>query len=231
MSRRGATAVAVGMLWPALAAQAAEAWLPLELPPRTQSHWVLREARVNGLPMQVLELSSELPEEALLAYFRREGRRHSGVSPQEQAQGPWRQISFRRDPVQVVAQVQGDGRGGSHALLSQMNYRDLKRDYVPRELPALHPLQVTQVSETRDGPKRSQLVQLGGEASFELTQQRLRQHWSRAGWHPVFDRQAPGERQWLASFEKGSTSVDIVLTQADARAPLALTLNLMDATP
>lgn len=232
---RPAAAAALGMLLLAgpVAARAGEAWLPLTLPPRTESTWVLREARVNGLPMQVLELHSQLPADELLAYFKRDWRRYSGsVVPLETEQGNWRKLTLQQDPVQVVVQVEKDGRGGSHAMLSQMNYRDVQRDYVPRSLPTLSPLQVTQVSETRDGPRRSWLVQFGGDASFEIIQQRLRQHWGRPGWRPVFDRSAPGQqRQWLASFEKDSTSVDIVLTQAGAREPLALTLNLLESEP
>ena len=217
---------APAMLW------AATDWLPLTLPPRTDASWALRDARVNGLPMQVQELTSELPVDELLAFFKRDWRRFGGsVAPLETTQGEWRKLTVQRDPVQLVVQAQRNGRGGTHALVSQVNYRDLQRDYLPRNLPSLAPLQVSQVSETRDGPKRSQLVQLGGEASFENIQQRLRQHWSRAGWRPVFDRAAPGQRQWLASFDKGSSSVDIVLTQAGPREPLALTINLLDAEP
>lgn len=214
-----------------LASRAGDAWLPLNLPPRTESSWVLRDARVNGLPMQVLELHSQLSADELLAYFRRDWRNYSSTAPLETEQGSARKLSLQRDPVQVVVQVEKDGRGGSHAMLSQMNYRDVQRDYVPRGLPMLAPLQVTQVSETRDGPKRSKLVQLGGDASFEVTQQRLRQHWGGAGWRTVFDRAAPGQHQWLASFDKGTSSVDIVLTQAGPREPLALTLNLLEGEP
>lgn len=47
----------------------------------------------------------------------------------------------------------------------------------------------------------------------------------------MFDRAAPGQRQWLASFDKGTSSVDIVLTQAGPREPLALTLNLLEGEP
>lgn len=224
-------ALGVGLLAGAGGAWA-DAWLPLSLPPRTEASWVMRDARVNGLPMQVQELHSQLPVDELLAYFKRDWRRFGGgVEPLETEQGAWRKLSLQRDPVQLVVQVERDGRGGTRALLSQMNYRDQQRDYMPRDLPALAPLQVNQVSETRDGPKRSQLVQFGGDASFEIIQQRLRQHWSRSGWNPVFDRGAPGQRQWLASFDKGASSVDIVLTQAGPREPLALTINLLETEP
>ncbi|MEO6279431.1 hypothetical protein [Roseateles sp.] len=210
----------------------ADDWLSLSLPPRTDASWVMRDARVNGLPMQVQELNSELPVDELLAFFKRDWRRFgASVAPLEAEQGAWRKLTLQREPVQLVVQVQRSGRGGSRALLSQMNYRDVQRDYIPRSLPQLAPLQVTQVSDTRDGPRRSQLVQLGGEASFEIIQQRLRQHWSRAGWRPIFDRATPGQRQWLASFEKDLSSVDIVLTQASSNEPLALTLNLLETQP
>ena len=230
-ARRAAeTALGIWLLT-AGGAAIADAWLPLSLPPRTESTWVLRDARVNGLPMQVLELHSQLSSDELLAFFRRDWRRYASTAPLETEQGSWRKLSLQRDPLQLVVQVEKDAGGGSRALLSQMNYRDAQRDYLPRNLPSLAPLQVTQVSETRDGPRRSQLVQMGGEASFEITQQRLRQHWSRAGWRPVFDRGEPAQRQWLASFDKGTSSVDIVLTQAGPREPLALTINLLEGQP
>ncbi|MFG6412607.1 hypothetical protein ACG02S_01705 [Roseateles sp. DC23W] len=193
---------------------------------------MLRDARVNGLPVQVLELRSELPTEELLAYFKRDWRRYSSVAPLETEQQHWRKLTLQQGPVQVVVQIERDGRsGGSRALLSQMNFRDVQRDYIPRDLPSLAPLHVTQVSDTRDGPKRSRLVQMGGDASFEITQQRLRQYWSRAGWRAVFERSANEQRQWLASFDRGPASVDIVLTQAGPREPLALTINLLEVEP
>lgn len=230
-TRAAGTALGMCLLAGSSAAWADD-WLSLSLPPRTDASWVMRDARVNGLPMQVQELNSELPVDELLAFFKRDWRRFgASVAPLEAEQGAWRKLTLQREPVQLVVQVQRSGRGGSRALLSQMNYRDVQRDYIPRSLPQLAPLQVTQVSDTRDGPRRSQLVQLGGEASFEIIQQRLRQHWSRAGWRPIFDRATPGQRQWLASFEKDLSSVDIVLTQASSNEPLALTLNLLETQP
>lgn len=227
-----ATALGALLLAGPLAALAADAWLPLNLPPRTESSWVMRDARVNGLPMQVLELQSELPVDELLAFFKRDWRRFGGsFAPMESEQGAWRKLTLQQDPVQIVAQVERNGRGGSRALLSQMNYRDLQRDYVPRDLPMLAPLQVMQVSDTRDGPRRSRLVQMGGNASFEITQQRLRQYWSGAGWRTVFERGTTAQRQWLASFDRGTASVDVVLTQPGPREPLALTLNLLEVQP
>ncbi len=229
---RGAASVALGLwLFASAGVALADAWLPLTLPPRTDASWVMRDARVNGLPMQVQELNSELPVDELMAFFKRDWRRFGGLVPMEATQGNWRKLTVHRDPVQMVVQVERSSGGGSRALLSQMNYRDRQRDYIPRNLPSLAPMQVTQVSETRDGPKRSQLVQMAGDASFEITQQRLRQHWSRAGWRPIFDRGVPGQRQWLASFDKGTSSVDIVLTQAGPRDPLSLTLNLLETQP
>lgn len=230
-SEAAAAAMGALLLTTPVTALAADGWLSPNLPPRTESSWVMRDARVNGLPMQVLELQSELSVDELLAYFKRDWRRLSSTAPLESQQGSWRKLTLQRDPVQLVVQVEHDGRGGARALLSQMNYRDLQRDYVPRDLPTLAPLQVIQVSDTRDGPKRSRLVQMGGDASFEITQQRLRQHWSRAGWRPVFERGANEQRQWLASFDRGPASVDIVLTQAGPREPLALTINLLEVDP
>ena len=219
------------VLVPAVA-RAADVWLPVNVPPRTEASWVMQQARVNGASMQVLELHSRLPADELLAYFRRDWGRFGAAAPLETRQAPWRKLTVQQDPVQMVLQVQPAEGGGSHALLSQMNYRDVQRNYVPRDLPALEPLQLKQVSETWDGPKRSQLIQFGGAASFESIQQRLREHWLRQGWRTVFDRgSSQGPHQWLASFERGASSVDIVVAEAARGGALSVMVNLMDTSP
>jgi hypothetical protein len=177
----------------------------------------------------------------LLEFFNREWRGLGGL-PKAGEQGAWRTLAMQRDPLNVVVQVQANSdsrNSGSVALLSQMNLRDRQIDFVPPDLPRLPSTRVMQVTETFDGARRSRLVQLASDAGFELTRQRLRSHWQRLGWRVVHDADAKpapagslaAGRHWLAAFEQGNSSVDVVMGQAPGSNQLLLTVNLLDTRP
>jgi hypothetical protein len=223
---KSARQLAVGMLLLCAAARAC-AWLDWQLPPRTQSEWVLQEAVVNGLPTQVLELKSELSGDELLAYFKR--RWAVLGKPRERRGSDGRSLAVQRDGVQMVLQLKPPPARGSHALLSQMNLAERRKDFVPAELPALPQARLLQVTESRDGARRSRLVQYSSPVAFEVTQNQLQRHWQR--WSTLHQHSggAPGARQWLAAYQQGPRSVDLVLTQSAGQTQILI--NLLDTQP
>lgn len=225
-SRRRCTSLLAALLVLAMPASATS-WEDDPLPPRTMAQWALVSALVNGVPMQAQQLRSELPVHQLLSYY--EGRWKRLGSPRTGRQGPWLTLSLDTEQLHLVLQVQADG-SGSQGLLSQAQWRERRRDFVPAELPQLLRSQITQVTETRDGPRRSRLVTLSCEDSLELTRQRIQAHARSRGWVAVVDQQQrqAGSRQWLGSYEFKGLSVDAVLVQADGATASHLTINFID---
>lgn len=216
----------------ALLAHAASAlgasWEDDPLPPRTSAQWALVEALVNGVPMQAQQLRSELSVQQVLTYYGDRWKRLG--SPRAGRQGPWQTLSLDTERLHLVLQVQADG-SGSQGMLSQAQWRERRRDFVPPELPQLARTQITQVTETRDGPRRSRLVTLQSQDGFEITRQRIQAHARSKGWEPVVDQlqRKAGARHWLAGYQRKGLSVDIVLVQDGDAAASHLTFNLIDS--
>lgn len=209
----------------------AAGWQAVQLPPQTESEWVLQEARVNGIPTQVQQLHSALPPAELIVFFKRQWTQQGGL-PREGRQQVWQTLAWQRPPLQLVLQVQpaGDRSQGSSALLSQMNMAERRVDFLPAELPVPALAQLQQVTESRDGARRSQLVQYSSRAGFDGVRRQLQAHWSRQGWRQIHAGSSGGEnvgrRHWLAAYERDGRSVDVVLAERDGL--LSLVLNLLD---
>ena len=141
--------VAWALVGPAMAAD----WQVVQLPAQTESQWVMQEAVVNGVPMQVQQLNSALSPNELIAYFKRQATQQ-GATPREGKLQAWRTVAWSRAPLQILLQVQPAGGQGSTALLSQMNLDARRRDFLPAELPVPPLGQLQQVTESRDGARR-----------------------------------------------------------------------------
>lgn len=218
-----------GLLLAVCVAAHAASWEDGPLPPRTQAQWALVAALVNGVPMQAQQLRSELPVQQVLSHYENQWKRLGSV--QMGRQGPWQTLSLHTDRLHLVLQVQADG-GGSRGLLSQAQWRDVRRDFMPVEMPPALRSQVNQVTETRDGPRRSRLVTAQCPDGFEITRQRMLAHARSKGWTVVTDQvqRKDGARHWLAAYDAKGLSVDVVLTQADGAATSHLTLNFTDSS-
>jgi hypothetical protein len=180
--------------------------------------------------MQAQELKSELSVDQLVSYY--EGRWKRLGSPVVRPHGGKRLLSLDLPDLHLALQVQADG-SGTTAVLSQAQWRERQLDFMPQEMPQPLRAQVTQVTETRDGPRRSRLVAVQSQDGFELTRQRLLSHARSQGWRPVVDQlqQKDGGKQWIAAFERNSLSVDAALLQS-GNAPLThLTINFLDSPP
>ncbi|MDL5031333.1 hypothetical protein QRD43_05370 [Pelomonas sp. APW6] len=217
-----------GLLMALCVSAHAASWEDGPLPPRTQAQWALVAAVVNGVPMQAQQLHSELPVQQLLSHYENQWKRLGSVKMGRQ--GPWQTLSLHTDQLHLVLQAQADG-AGSRGLLSQAQWRDVRRDFMPVEMPAALRTQVNQVTETRDGPRRSRLVTAACPDGFEITRQRMVAHARSKGWTVVTDQvlRKDGARHWLAAYDAMGLSVDVVLTQADGASASHLTLNFTDS--
>ncbi|MGM9516116.1 hypothetical protein ACS5PK_17840 [Roseateles sp. DB2] len=217
-----------GLLLAVCLAAHGASWEDGPLPPRTQAQWTLVAAVVNGVPMQAQQLRSELSVQQVLTHYESQWKRLGSV--QTGRQGAWQTLSLHTERLHLVLQVQADG-SGSRGLLSQAQWRDVRRDFMPAEMPSALRTQVNQVTETRDGPRRSRLVTAQCPDGFEITRQRMLAHARAKGWTVVTDQvqRKDGARHWLAAYDAKGLAVDIVLMQADGAMSSHLTLNFIDS--
>jgi len=218
----------LGIVW--VSAQATD-WRSLALPDRTQGEWVLGEARVNGVPMQTQRLTSRLTVEQLLAHFEDQWKRWGSVRRATTA--GWQTLSVNTGPVQLTLQAKA-AQDGSEGILTQAAWPERQRDFLPPELPDLPRTDAQQVTESRDGPRRSRLVHLLSQDNLELNRQRWQAYARRKGWALTTEKllKQSGQQHWLASFTSGGAlTLDLVLSQSDAAAKTSITANFLDTVP
>ncbi|WP_374676081.1 hypothetical protein [Ideonella sp.] len=212
---------------------AAPAWPEVSPPPRTQHlEWVARDAVVNGLPTRIERFETELTPTEVLAHYRQQWARAAVGAPREVQGGDWRAVStLLPDGFQVAVQVRPRAKAGSEGLISVSAFRDVRSDPVPALLPRFADTRVAQVTESVDGPMRSQLISMVSTATFEVNMSRWRGEWQRRGWALSFEQQPPaardGVRTWLASFAKPPQSVDLALSWKPGDRHAYLTANLL----
>lgn len=227
--------------WPALALSslaaqaAADDWPVVPPPPRARVEWVAQDAVVNGLPTRVERFETELTPNEVMAYYRTQWGGAKFGSPRETQAGGWRALSTLSGGYQLVVQVKpAQGGSGSEGLLSVANFRDVHRQAAPSQLPRFRDTRIAQVTESTDGPVRSQLVSMVSTEGFDVNLNRWRGEWLRRGWQLSYERQAPvdrdGVKTWLASFSKPPQSVDLALAWRPTDRKSYLTANLLSPT-
>jgi hypothetical protein len=201
----------------------------MPVPPRAQVEWVARDATVNGLPARIEQFESELSVPEVLDYYRARWANASLGKPRETTTGPWRALSTLQGGFQLVVQARPRGTQGSTGVLSVMNFSEARRDFVPPNWPKWRDAKVTQVTESLDGPKRSQLVSMVSTEGFDLNVRRWRQEWLRRGYaanHEMTPPPAEGARSWIGIFDRGPQSAEVAVSYREADRQTFVTVNL-----
>ncbi|GAA0743786.1 hypothetical protein LRH25_06625 [Ideonella azotifigens] len=224
--------VALAML--AGPAMAATDWPEVPAPPRAKVEWVAQDSVINGLPSRIERFETDLSPGEVLSFYRERWKSARAGAPRETAAGGWQGLSTLTGDFQVAVQVKPRQPSGSEGLISTAHFGDVRREPIPSQLPRFYDTRIAQVTESVDGPTRSQLVTMVSNESFEVNMNRWRGEWQRRGWQAAFDKQAPverdGVRTWLASFNKGSQSVDVALSWRPSDRRSYLTVNLLSST-
>lgn len=233
--RRAAAALLVAC--PAAATSlAATVWPEVPPPPRAELvEWVARDSVVNGLPTRIERFETELTPSEVLSFYRQQWARATVGAPRETQAGGWQALStLLPGGFQIAVQVRPRAGSGSEGLISVAAFREVRRDPVPAMLPRFADTKVAQVTESTDGPQRSQLVSMVSTESFEVNIARWRGEWQRRGWQLAFEQKPPvgsdGVRTWLASFAKPPQSVDVALAWKPADRRSYITANLLGPT-
>jgi hypothetical protein len=210
-------------------------WPEMPEPPRAKLEWVAQDVRVNGFPSQIMRFESELAPLEVAEFYRARWSHSAVGQAREVVQGPWKVISTLQGGFQLVVQIKprqaaagGGPAQGSEGLLSILNFADAQKKFLPSNWPSWGDMRVTQVTESVDGPRRSQMVAMTSAEGFDLNVRRWRDEWQRRGFALSHEQSSPasqGERSWLASFDQGQQSVDVVVAYRDAARKTFVSVN------
>ncbi|WP_329718822.1 hypothetical protein [Ideonella sp.] len=206
-------------------------WPSVPEPPRAKLEWVARDSVVNGLPTRIERFESELSVGEVLSFYRARWAGAKAGPPRETSAGGWQGLSTLTGDFQIAVQVKSRKPSGSEGLISTAHFGGVRKDPIPAQLPRFFDTKISQITESTDGPQRSQLVTMVSTESFDLNLQRWRGEWLRRGWKIVFENQPPVDRDgiktWLASFAKPPQSVDLAMSWRPSDRKTYLTANLL----
>ncbi|HSI48226.1 MAG TPA: hypothetical protein VLA61_08160 [Ideonella sp.] len=208
-------------------------WPEMPDPPRAKVEWVSRDVRVNGLPSRIEHFESELSVDEVLAFYRTRWSRSGGPLPRELSAGGWQTIAALQDRYQLVVQARPRQPQGSEGMLSVADLSDMKTDFLPAGWPSWSSVRVLQVTESVDGPKRSHVISMVSDDSFDLNVKRMRDEWLRRGY--VLNQQhtnppASGTRSWIGIFDRPDRTLDVTVAYVDAERRTYITANLVTSS-
>jgi hypothetical protein len=215
----------------AVLALPAIAWPTVDDPPRSTTEWVAPEIRVNGLLARILRFESELTPQEILAFYR-ELWKHltGGKGTRESTAGDWQVIAALQNNYQIVVQVRPRAPQGSDGLISMADFGAAKHDYIPAALPQFSDVSIVHVTDAVDGSKRSQVVTMVSDQSFDLNLRRWRDEWQRRGYALTSEKLAPASeatRGWIAAFDKHPHSIDMTIGRDDEHRVTHIVVNLI----
>jgi len=211
-------------------AEAAVSWPEVPTLPRTRYELVSPEMRVNGVLTHIELFDSELSEQEVIQFFRAHWAAAPAGMPKDLRVPGWSALSTMHGPFQIAAQVRPKSGTGSQGRVSIAHLGDIQRDWIPPDLPRFADTEVLQLTETRDGRRRSRLVTMLSREGFEVNVARWRTEWQRRGFtlthqsgHPV-DAAAP---QWIGTLVKDGASVDLMVGRSANSRVTQITANLL----
>jgi len=193
-------------------------WPEVPDPPRSHAEWVARDARVNGLPMRIEHFDSEVSPEEVIAFYQASWSKLPAGAPHRKHVGEWDTLSTQHGVFQIVVQVRARDPQGSQGLVSISNRGETERHWTPRDWPTWPGTNVTEVTDSADGGRRSQMVAMVSRDDYEITVQRWQDEWKRRGYalvHQISTPAADGNRTWVGMFDKPPYELDVTVTWND----------------
>jgi hypothetical protein len=229
VSRRPVGLVALACGWTGVVL-AGPAWPDIPEPPRAKVEIVARDIRVNGLLSRIDHFESELSVTEVLDFYRGRWSTAASKGTRETRSGDWRAVSTLHGAFQMVVQARPKSPHGSEGMLSVADFSQPQRDFIPAGWPRYDDMRITQVTESVDGPKRSQVVAMVSSAGFDVNLNRWRDEWRRRGFSLVHEQATPpkdGMRSWLGLYDKPPQALDITIVYRDADRRTYITANLV----
>lgn len=221
--RRSLAAVAAGLLAAAPFCVRAGTlpvtpWPEVPDPPRSHAEWVASDARVNGMPMRIEHFDSEVSTEEVIAFYQASWSRFPAGPPHRKRVGEWDTLSTIFGPFEIVVQARSRNPQGSQGLVSISNRGEVNKHWKPRDWPTWPGTNLTEVTDTVDGARRSQMVAMVSRDDYDITVQRWLDEWKRRGYtlvHQISPPGANGSRTWVGMFDKTPYELDVTVTWSD----------------
>lgn len=187
-ARRAVLGLIVGCLPALVPAQDSEVRCPeFPVPDVGRVEWVAPNLRMNGIPMQIKELSTTLAPGQVLDFYKRKW----GATPpyyHEYETQDWKAIATLRQGCFYTAQVKSDGRGGSTGLLG-VSTRPQGTPKTPGAgFPAMGGSHVVNDIDHYDGGKTGRTILLENSSSPEANANFYRRTLAADGWVAIVDR-------------------------------------------
>jgi hypothetical protein len=227
---RGAARLGLSTLAWACAAStwaATTPWPEMPTLPRTNLEWSLRDALVDGIPTRAQTFDSQLTTDEVLQFYSAHWSQLPGGPAHRKRVGEWETVSAAFGPFQMVVQVQEKRPAGSRGNISVMNMGEVQENWKPRSWPEWSDTDLVQVTETDDGPKHNQAVEMISRASLDVVAQRWRDDWGRRGYHIAHEQKlaADGQRCWIFLMDGEEVSLDATLTELSGGRVVAIHAN------
>jgi hypothetical protein len=139
-------------------------------------------------------------------------------------------IAALQSSYQIVVQVRPREPQGSDGVISVADFGAAKQDYIPASLPRFSDVSILHVTDAVDGPKRSQVVTMVSDQSFDMNMRRWRDEWQRRGYALTSEKLAPASeatRGWIAAFDKHPHSIDMTIGRDDQHQTTHIVVNLV----
>jgi hypothetical protein len=207
------------------------AWPTIDELPQSTSEWVSPEISVNGVPSRVVRFESELAPREVLAFYR-ERLKHltGGKGTRESSVAGWQVLSAIQTTYQIVVQVRARTPQGSDGVISIANFGAVQQDYVPAALPRFSDVSILQVTDAIDGPKRSQVITMVSDQTFDMNLRRWRAEWQRRGYVLTSENLAPATNDapgWIAAFDKPPHSIDMTIGRDEQHRRTHIVVNMV----
>jgi hypothetical protein len=215
------------------ASAATTPWPEMPTLPRTSLEWSLHDALVDGIPTRAQTFDSELTADEVLQFYSAHWSHLPAGAAKRNRVGEWETVSAVFGPFQMVVQVKAAQPQGSHGNISVMNLGEQRLDWKPKSWPQWSDTSLVQVTETDDGPKHSQAVEMISRASLDVVAQRWRDDWARRGYRIAGERKvtAGGQRGWIVLMNGEESSLDATLTEMANGRLVAIQANRLTRNP
>jgi hypothetical protein len=187
-----AALAALGVAGPAFA-QGRDIRCPEFPVPEGKLEWVAPNMRMNGIPMQIKELTTGLAPRQVLDFYKRTW----GATPpyyHEYDTQDWKAIATLRQECFYTVQVKSAGRGGTTALLGVSTRPQGTVRGAGAGFPAMGGSRVVNDIDHYDGGKTGRTLLLGNSHSPEANAHFYRRTLAAEGWVPIVDRAVPTGR-------------------------------------
>lgn len=190
-------------------------WPEMPTLPRSNLEWSLHDALVDGIPTRAQTFESELTASEVLQFYSAHWSHLPGGAPVRKRVGEWETVSAVFGPFQMVVQARSNDPQGSRGNISVMNLGEQQADWKPRSWPQWSDTSLVQVTETDDGPRHNQAVEMISRASLDVVAQRWRDDWARRGYRIAEEHKlaAGGQRGWIFLMNGEETTLDATLTE------------------